>query len=217
MGRDPAILFYPQDFLVGVEFFTNEEIGAYIKTLCHQADKWSLTEKQIKVIAGNNSVFNAIIEKFKQDEDGKFYNEKMREVQLKRKEYSEKQSKRIQDYWDKKKSNTVELPRNNNGSTVVVPVENGNGNGNGNEDKDIIESVIEDKKENKKSLDYLDSNIDNFRIDEFEDIDIDKEYKKFRDWLKSKGKTYKDYSAGFRNWLRSEFTPQKQVVKYGID
>ena len=80
-----------------------------------------------------------------------------------------------------------------------------------------IEDVIKDTKENKKSLDYLDKNVDSFKIDEFKDVDVDLEYKKFRDWLKSKGKKYTDYQAAFRNWLRSEFTPRKKEVSYGID
>ena len=84
------------------------------------------------------------------------------------------------------------------------------------ENEDEIESVI---KKDKKSLEYLEGNIDNFRIDEFSNIDIDKEYKKFRDYLKSKGKQYKDYSAGFRNWLRSDFVPkipEKKPIPFGF-
>uniref|UniRef100_A0A6M3LDD3 Uncharacterized protein n=1 Tax=viral metagenome TaxID=1070528 RepID=A0A6M3LDD3_9ZZZZ len=80
----------------------------------------------------------------------------------------------------------------------------------------VNESVI---KKDKKSLEYLEGNIDNFRIDEFSNIDIDKEYKKFRDYLKSKGKQYKDYSAGFRNWLRSDFVPkipERKPIPFGF-
>ena len=36
----------------------------------------------------------------------------------------------------------------------------------------------------------------------FPDADVESEYDKFTDWMDSKGKQYKDYSAGFRNWLR---------------
>lgn len=34
------------------------------------------------------------------------------------------------------------------------------------------------------------------------DVDVQREFLKFRDWLASKGKSYKDYRAAFRNWLR---------------
>ena len=42
--KDPAVLFYFQDFLVGTEFMTDDEVGKYIRILCHQADKGALTD-----------------------------------------------------------------------------------------------------------------------------------------------------------------------------
>lgn len=83
--------------------------------------------------------------------------------------------------------------------------------------EDVNEFEIKDKKDNEKSLEYLDNNLDNFRIDEFKSIDIDNEYKKFRDYLKANGKRYKDYMAAFRNWLRSDYVKKNKVVKYGLD
>ena len=47
MAKDPAFLFYYQDFLVGTSFMTLEEIGAYIKLLCFQAAKGPLSETDI--------------------------------------------------------------------------------------------------------------------------------------------------------------------------
>ena len=37
---------------------------------------------------------------------------------------------------------------------------------------------------------------------EFKDMDIETEVKMFADYLRSSGRTYKDYEATFRNWLR---------------
>jgi hypothetical protein len=60
-----------------------------------------------------------------------------------RKEHAEKQRKRIQDYWDKKKReeqeevNSDTIPRNNHGITTVVPLENENEN----ENESIYESI----------------------------------------------------------------------------
>ena len=39
-------------------------------------------------------------------------------------------------------------------------------------------------------------------------INVRVELDKFRDYLKSKGKRYKDYRAAFRNWLRSDYVPK---------
>ncbi len=72
-----------------------------------------------------------------------------------------------------------------------------------------IESEIENEIDNKKSLKYLEDNIESF-IESFKNIDVEFELDKFKDWMKSKGKRYKDYSAAFRNWLRNESIPKKQ-------
>ena len=45
--KDPAFLFYYQDFLVGTSFMSNEVIGAYIKILCYQADKGSISKEHM--------------------------------------------------------------------------------------------------------------------------------------------------------------------------
>jgi uncharacterized protein YdaU (DUF1376 family) len=68
--KDPAILFYYQDFLVGTSFLTNEEVGAYIRVLCHMADKGSISKEHILKICSTHDIYNAIIEKFQIDEDG---------------------------------------------------------------------------------------------------------------------------------------------------
>jgi len=54
MAKDPAILFYYQDFIVGTTFMTNAETGAYIRTLCHLADKGTITDVQIAMICGKD-------------------------------------------------------------------------------------------------------------------------------------------------------------------
>ena len=38
--------------------------------------------------------------------------------------------------------------------------------------------------------------------EKFPDADVESEFDKFIDWMNSKGRTYKDYAAAFRNWLR---------------
>ena len=67
--KDPAVLFYFQDFLVGTEFMTDEEVSKYIRILCHQADKGALSESQLKRIC-RSEVPEAIKEKLKINGDG---------------------------------------------------------------------------------------------------------------------------------------------------
>jgi hypothetical protein len=90
--KDPAVLFYFQDFLVGTEFMTDEEVGKYKRILCHQADKGALTLSQVKRIC-SGSVPEAIMEKLLQDDEGKYYQERMRSEREKRICYSESRRK----------------------------------------------------------------------------------------------------------------------------
>ena len=93
MAKDPAFLFYYQDFLVGTSFMTLEEIGAYVKLLCFQADKGSLSEKDIlkKIPA---PIWQTICCKFVKDEKG-FYNQRLREETEKRRLYTESRRKNL--------------------------------------------------------------------------------------------------------------------------
>jgi hypothetical protein len=47
MSKDPAILFYTSDFLTGTFTMTDEQVGKYIRLLCLQHQKGSLTEKDM--------------------------------------------------------------------------------------------------------------------------------------------------------------------------
>ena len=64
MSKDPAFLFYHQDFFTGVSDMTNEEVGAYIKCLCIQASKGGISEKHMLIICQSHEVHNSIKVKF---------------------------------------------------------------------------------------------------------------------------------------------------------
>ena len=89
MGKDPAFLFYYQDFLVGTEFMTDKEIGQYVKIMCHLADKESLTQKQVQSICKASAIPERILEKLSQDSDGKYYQKRLRFEVEKRKKFTE--------------------------------------------------------------------------------------------------------------------------------
>ena len=93
MAKDPAFLFYYQDFLVGTSFMTLEEVGAYIKLLCFQADKGELTEKEIlKKIP--LVIWESICCKFEQGAKG-YFNRRLQEEVLKRRLYTESRRKNL--------------------------------------------------------------------------------------------------------------------------
>jgi len=82
MAKDPAFLFYTSDFLSGVVDLTMEERGQYITLLCLQHQKGFLNEKTIRLCVGSVSV--DVMSKFKQSEDGNYYNERLLEETEKR-------------------------------------------------------------------------------------------------------------------------------------
>ena len=85
--KDPAFLFYSSDFLSGTMLMTDEEVGQYIKLLCLQHQKGHLKEKDMLNIC--KSYNEDIFSKFKKDEEGNYYNERLEYEANKRKAYSE--------------------------------------------------------------------------------------------------------------------------------
>lgn len=143
MAKDPAVLFYFQDFLVGTEFMTDDEVGKYIRILCHQADKGSLSEMQILRICRTNKIPEVIKEKLNVDSEGKYYQERMRIEKEKRQKHCEHQRENINKRWNKSAYH---------GNTAVLPLLNENENENINEDEDIIKEKKETLKNEKLRL-----------------------------------------------------------------
>jgi hypothetical protein len=125
--KDPAVLFYTQDFLTGTMLMTDTQIGKYIKLLCLQHQNGKLSEKDMLKICGE---FDADIwAKFYQ-EDGFFYNKRMLLETTKRNKFCEHQKENINKRWGKKEYH---------GNTTVIPLEN--------ENEIVNENVIKDKDE----------------------------------------------------------------------
>ncbi|MFQ5786725.1 MAG: hypothetical protein ACE5H1_01965 [Thermodesulfobacteriota bacterium] len=93
MVKDPAILLYTSDFMAGTMFFTDEQTGKYIKLLCmqHQTHPKRLSKEEMLVICKkyDQKIFN----KFIKDKCGFYYNKRMEDEIVKRKNYSKSRSK----------------------------------------------------------------------------------------------------------------------------
>lgn len=122
MAKDPAFLFYASDFLTGVQDLTFEERGQYITLLCIEHQKGRLSDKLIKLCVGNATA--DVMAKFRQDENGLFYNERLEQEIEKRKQHSEKQRVRALEGWKKRKDEQC------HGNATAMPLENENRNKN---------------------------------------------------------------------------------------
>ena len=96
MAKDPAFLFYYQDWLVGTYFLRRKEKGAYMDLLCYQADRGPLSMETIKEILNSDfeECWPRLREKF-QEEDGYYYNKRLLLEQEKRKNYTESRRRNL--------------------------------------------------------------------------------------------------------------------------
>lgn len=94
MAKDPAINWYFDNWSGGVKAFTRHQKGCYIDLLESQFYLGHLSLEQIKNILGSDfSQWSTIKEKFVQDEQDKFFNERLELEKNKRAKYSESRSK----------------------------------------------------------------------------------------------------------------------------
>lgn len=91
MAKDPAFLFYPGDFNTGTQFFSDEQVGKYMRLLMAQHQHGHLTQDQVIFIC--KSYDNQVMSKFKKDGNGMWYNERL-EIEIeRRKKFVDSRSK----------------------------------------------------------------------------------------------------------------------------
>lgn len=106
MAKDPAFLFYPNDWLGGTLGMTLEQKGAYIELLMLQFNRGHMTKDMIGHVLGQEGgrIFGQIKNKFQIDENGNYFNARLEEEQNKRKSFvlSRKNNKQGKNQYTKK-------------------------------------------------------------------------------------------------------------------
>jgi uncharacterized protein YdaU (DUF1376 family) len=187
MSKDPAFLFYSSDFLTGTLLMSMEQKGKFITLLCIQHQKGHMIEKDMLQICGTYD--EDILSKFKKDNDGKFYNERLKEEVEKRKAYSESRRNNR-----KKKEDMIDTSK-----TYDEHMENENENKDLNKSKKVasfqkptLEQVEEYMKE--RGMSNYASRFHNFY--------------ESKGWMVGKNKM-KDWKAAVRNWEDDKKTAPK--------
>lgn len=139
MAKDPAFLFYSDNFMTGTMFFTDEQTGKYIRLLCAQHQHGRLTEKHMMHIC--KTYDEDIWAKFQKDENGLFYQSRLSDEIEKRKNFTESRRKnrlstKKQTVKPKKPKNTSKTYDSSYDKHMSGHMGNGNGNGNINEIED---------------------------------------------------------------------------------
>lgn len=92
MSKPPSFQFYAQDFLTGVVYLTNEEVGIYIKMLCKQWTDGKIPKKRLGLLVGYEWDMLSIELKSKFNEAGGYLiNERLEKERLKRDKFHKKQ------------------------------------------------------------------------------------------------------------------------------
>ena len=87
MAKDPAFLFYANDFDSKTKFFSHEQVGMYLRLLIAQFQTGRLTQEQVLFICKRHD--KDVLSKFDKDENGLYFNGRLEVEALKRKNYSE--------------------------------------------------------------------------------------------------------------------------------
>jgi uncharacterized protein YdaU (DUF1376 family) len=132
MSNDPAFLFYTGDFTTGTQFFTDEQVGIYIRLLMAQHQHGHLSDKQVKMICKTHD--EDVMLKFEKDSDGKFFNKRLEDEIFKRKKYSLSRS-------ENKKGKTKDMIITSKSYDNHMEDENENENKDINKDKSKIKNL----------------------------------------------------------------------------
>lgn len=91
MAKDPAFLFYSNDFLSGTFTMSDEQVGKYVRLLCLQHQKKELTENDMLNIC--KSYDEDVYSKFIKTKRNTFYNKRLADEMDRRKKYSDSRRK----------------------------------------------------------------------------------------------------------------------------
>ena len=213
MSKDPAVLLYTSDFIVGTSLMTNEQVGMYIKILCHQHQNGRLTREQVQIICG--SIDEYVLSKFLQDKNGKYFNKRMEEEAKKRSNFCESRKQNAQ--------KGKECQRNNEKAYADTSVEH-MGSHMENENDNVNVSNNSNKKVNVKQANIIPPTTEMVKGYCAERKNgIDAEY--FCDWYGTRGwkvgkEKMKDWQSAIRTWEKrnkDNNQPQVRTVQSEID
>jgi len=190
MGKDPAFLFYPGDWLGGTLTFTRSHKGAYMDLLMAQFNDGHMSLQDIKTIlaADYDSMWEQKLKKkFVQDERGLYFNARLEFEQIKRRNYTASRRKNLD------KTDTHMSPH------MDSHMENRN------ENKDVIKDKKEKKKKHGEHKNVLLTNKELEKLkDDFGEALALSAIEFLSDGIALKGYKYKSHYLCLRKWPMDE-------------
>jgi len=202
MAKDPAFLFYPNDYIGGTMGMTFEEKGAYIELLMMQFNRGHMTTHMIGQTVGQ--IWDTIKVKFEQDENGLWFNSRLDDEKEKRKRFTESRRNNI------KGVNQHSKIKDHKAGHMTTHMENEN------------EIKNENKKYNKKclmknsGLTLEQVSLDFLERDDLKNANAKYYYQAAMDWSDSKGEMRKDWMATVRSFARRDLADNKLKIKSSV-
>lgn len=146
MAKDPAFLFYPNDWIGGTMTLTRHQKGCYIDLLVAQFNSGPLSIDHIKTILGTDQAsWTVLSSKFKETGDGRWFNERLETEKAKRSRYINSRKENAKK-GGRPKKNEDPPPDKNHMQTICKPYakayKNHTENININEDEDNSSSLV---------------------------------------------------------------------------
>ena len=205
MAKDPAFLFYFQDFMYGTRRFTREERGIYIELICEQADSanGSICKRAFEEILGGDHP--RITEKFDLDDNG-YYNETLRDHLDKRRKYTNSRKNNMKGH----NQHTKRSYERSYDQKMTSHMENVNENVN----EDVI--VKRKCKKKEKYAEYVSMQKENYEtlVEKYGEELTKKMIYVLDNYKGSTGKSYKDDYRAILSWVKDKVlesgnTPKK--------
>lgn len=194
MAKDPAFLFYPNDWLGGTIGMTFEEKGAYMELLMMQFNRGHMTSHMCGQVVGQ--IWDNIKDKFVQDEKGLWYNRRLEEEQENRKNFTNSRKNNLSGINQYTKKDSKSGHKNGHMTSHMENV-----NEDVNEDINTIDNNI------KRAFDEI--YISGIRRS-WSHVDFDFELKSFCEKVKGSPSKYKQHDAeGLRLALQSQLRNSK--------
>jgi uncharacterized protein YdaU (DUF1376 family) len=215
MAKDPAFLFYPNDYIGGTMGMTFEEKGAYIELLMLQFNRGHMTSHMIGQTIGQ--IWDKIKDKFVQDENGLWYNKRLEDEQKKREDYTKSRRNNKNGTNQHTKNKEKNLGHMTNHMIPHMENENKDINKDSNnsvcDDNFVLNSELTTKPPKKKPKNkghgffdspYFDKHKFASAFSEWPKDKLAYYYQSAIDYSESKGVTYANWAAAVRTWERRD-------------
>ena len=205
-SKDPAFLFYPNDWLGGTIGMSFEEKGAYMELLMMQFNRGHMEGHKVGQVVGQ--LWDKIKDKFIQDANGLWYNVRLEEEQNKRRTFTESRRNNLKGNNQYTKKEEKDLGHMEGHKTSHMENEN--------EDVNIIDSIDKLKVWDFKNDDTFQS----WAIKKTDKWDRDRKRKLNSEYLQAKieslvfycenkNKLYKNYKRALQDWINKDIMEGK--------